>query len=117
MDTRPVRTMALVFGDNDFGYTFRNLLESIYRAFEFNNGLSREALTRAVQSGIEFHYIAFQHGPHLGEKGYGRVEDTVRYLNGVKILFDEEAEADISLKDHDHGAWYLEMATGQVYAY
>lgn len=35
-----MRTIALVFGDNDYGNTFRPLLDSVYRAFDWNSGLS-----------------------------------------------------------------------------
>lgn len=113
----PVRTIAVVLGDNDFGATFQPLLESIARAIVWNVEPSREVLEKAIRAGVEFHYLAFQHGRHFGEPGYGSVEDTVSYLRTMSVLFDEEAESDIARHDHDRGAGYLETATGQVYVY
>ena len=113
-----MRTIALVFGDNDFGNTFRPLLESVYRAFDWNGELSEEVVKAAVYAGIEFHYLAFQHARHFGQPGYGSLEQKIEYLRGVRVLFDEEAEADIcNPNGHNAGAWYLELATGQVTAY
>lgn len=113
----PVRTVAVVLGDNDYGNTFKPLLESLHRGIVWNNGLSREAIETAIKAGVEFHYLAFQAGCHADREGHGTVESTMIHLSNIRILFDEEAEADISQKDHDSGAWYLELATGQVYPY
>lgn len=113
-----MRTIALVFGDNDYGNTFRPLLDSVYRAFDWNSGLSEDVVRAAVQAGLEFHYVAFQHARHCGQPGYPSLAATVEYLRSVRVLFDEEAEADIcSPNGHNAGAWYLELATGQVTAY
>lgn len=114
---KPVRTIAVVLGDNDYGNTFKPLLESLHRGIVWNDGLSREAIETAIKAGVEFHYLAFQFGRHSGKVKYGTIESTMSHLNDIRILFDEEAEADISQKDHDGGAWYLELATGQVYSY
>jgi len=111
------RTIAVVLGDNDFGNTFKPLLETVYRAVRWNDGLPSHVIETAIRSGIEFHYVAFQHGKRAGKSGNLSVPDTVSYLSEIRILFDEEAEADIQERDHDSGAWYLELATGQVYAY
>lgn len=114
-----MRTIAIHLGDNDFHNTFKPLLASLYQAIVWNNGLSREAIEAAVLAGIEFHYVAFQHGSHFGAKGYRPLDETMHYLKtGLRILFDEEAEADICHPGgRNGGAWYLELATGQVYAY
>ncbi len=113
-----MRTIALVFGDNDFGNTFRPLLHTLFQAFEWNGRLSREVVEAAVRAGIEFHYLAFQHADHYGQPGYRPVAETVAYLQSVQVLFDEEAEADICKPNgHNAAAWYLELATGQVRAY
>lgn len=116
-DKDTVRTVALVLNDNDFGNTFIPLLDSLYRAIIWNSGISRDAIKDAVFAGIEFHYVAFQHGKHFGESGYLTTEQTVKYLKEVKILFNEEAEADACQKDHDGGAWYLDLQSGTVSSY
>jgi len=112
-----MRTIAIVLGDNDFGNTFKPLLESLYRGIAWNDGLSREAVEAAIRAGIGFHYLAFQHGRRFGQEGHSSLEDKVHYLSKLRVLFDEEAEADICHVDHDGGAWYLELATGHVHAY
>jgi hypothetical protein len=112
-----VRTVAVILGDNDYGTTFEPLLNSVYRAYEWNGGLSTEVLEMSIRAGIEFHYVAFQQGQCHSQPGYRPVKDTVSYLSSVRVLFDEEAEADILQCDHDSGAWYLELQTGQVRSY
>jgi hypothetical protein len=117
MNNNVIRTVAIVLNDNDFGNTFRPLLESIYSAITWNGGMSREAIIASILAGVEFHYVAFQHGSHFGESGYGTTEGTVKYLKEAQILFNEEAEADICQKDHDAGAWYLDVQSGNIAAY
>lgn len=112
-----MRTIAVVLGDNDFGNTFKPLLESLWRAIEWNDGLDETVLVDAIKSGIEFHYRAFQLGDNAGKSGYGSVADTVKYLGAANVLFDEAAEADICQAGHDGGAWYLEIASGNVRSY
>jgi hypothetical protein len=112
-----VRTVAIVLNDNDFGNTFRPLLESIYSAITWNGGMSREAIIASILAGVEFHYVAFQHGSHFGESGYGTTKETVEYLKRVQILFNEDAEADICQYPHDGGAWYLEVQSGNISSY
>jgi hypothetical protein len=112
-----MHTIAVILGDNDFENTFQPLLESVYRAMLWKGDLSKETVEKAIRCGVEFHYVAFQLGDRYAEVGYRKVEETVRHLSDIMVLFDEKAEADIQRNDHDGGAWYLEMATGKVYAY
>lgn len=115
-----IRTVALVFGDNDFGKTFKPLLESLHRAIALRaddgDELSKQEIVELINSGIEFHYRAFQYDSSRSQ-GVLSVEHIVKYLRSVRVLFDEEAELDIQNVDHDGGAWYLETATGEVYYY
>lgn len=112
-----MRTIVIVLNDNDYGNTFRPLLETVYRAIDWNDGLTTEVVKKAIFAGIEFHYLAFQLGGNFGKSGYGTIEETVKYLGKIDVLFDEAAEADICQRFHDGGAWYLELATGKVTAY
>lgn len=116
-DKDAVRTIAIVLNDNDFGNTFSPLLDSLYRAITWNGGMSKNAISASILAGIEFHYTAFQHGTHFGESGYGTTNETVEYLKKIKILFNEEAEADACQNGHDGGAWYLDVQAGTVSAY
>ncbi|GBG14533.1 3-oxoacyl-(acyl-carrier-protein) synthase 3 [Novimethylophilus kurashikiensis] len=111
-----VRTIAIVLGDNDFGNTFKPLLEAIHRAIQWNNGLSREVLEKSIKAGIEFHYLAFQHGRDFNQNIAARLASTLDYLQPT-ILFDEDAEADIDFSNHDGGAWYLEVQSGNIHYY
>ena len=114
------RTVAIILGDNDFGNTFKPLLESLYRIWEYSSGeFDKEQLRQAILAGTEFHYRAFQLIPYR-PKQYDpeKIERTVKYLKtNLLVLYDEEAEFDIQTKDYDGGAWYLELRTGKVYPY
>lgn len=109
-----MRTVAVILGDNDFGSTFRPLLESIHRSLLWHGALSRDSVIRLIHAGLGFHYLAFQVGGSHDDQDADR---TVEYLGRIRVLFDEEAEADIQQGDHDGGAWYLEIATGNVFSY
>lgn len=112
-----VRTIVVVLGDNDFGNTFMPLLKSIGKTQLA--GFSREVISSLIMEGIKFHYMAYQYRYDFPASGYTQqtVDKTVEYLSKIRILFDEEAEQDIGQKDHDGGAWYLEVTTGEVYSY
>lgn len=109
-----MRTIAIILGDNDFGNTFIPLLESIGNAIEFRRNaerdeLSPEILTKTIHEGIKFHYLAYQVRYDL--EAYESTDDCdkiICYLDKIRILFDEEAEADILTEDRDGGAWYLQ---------
>lgn len=112
-----MRSIAIVLDDNDFGKTFMSLLESIKLALSIKPDLTKEVIELAIRSGIEFHYLAYQLGNNLGQKGYMKVEDTVKYLQAnIKILFDTPAEKD-SMIDHDGGAWFLDVTYGGITPY
>jgi hypothetical protein len=133
-----MRTIAIVFGDNDFENTFRPLLETVKRVIEHRDrnygiraylevrkgktvadavvlpSISEDLVKKIIMNGALFHYQAFQEDIGRGTSDSLR---TSNYLQGIKVLFDEEAEKDILEKDHNHGAWYLELATGKIYSY
>lgn len=119
------RTLVISLCDNDFGSTFYNLLDTIYNVSIYlanTKDLTKEHLEYCVREGIKFHYIAFQHvrrdfwNKNLEEEKAG-VESTVKYLNRIKIYFDEEAEEFMKDKDHDSGSWYLDFQTGKTYSF
>lgn len=113
-----VRTIAIVLGDNDFENTFRPLLYSITKTITVQpTELSREVISSIIKEGIKFHYMAYQYRYDLPASGNPPIEKTMKYLSKIRILFDEDAEQDIEQKDHDGGAWYLEVTTGKVYSY
>jgi hypothetical protein len=116
-----MRTIAVVLGDNDFGNTFLPLLESIkalitHRGEEY---ITPEFICDSIRAGIAYHYRAFQVG--ASRQGYFKTEEefaaTVKYLNEITIYFDAAAETDILNKDHDGGAWYLDLQTGRIDSY
>lgn len=109
-----MRTIAVILGDNDFGNTFRPLLESLYRAIQFHNRLTESDVRACWEAAIEFHYTIFQ---CAGRPAQETRQDKLGYLAGATILFDAEAEADILTKDRNHGAWYLEVASGVIRSY
>jgi hypothetical protein len=113
-----MRTIVIRLCDNDFGNTFRNLLETINRVLIFKKGTrdyTQEHITNCILEGIRFHYSAFQSTWDEADPEFNR---TVEYLESkVKILFDEKAEKFIEEHDDDHGSWYLEVQTGKVYSF
>ena len=117
-EKKTMRTVAIVLGDNDFGNTFIPLLETLYNAIQWNNGLSEDCVRAFISSAAVSHYIAFQRGSSWGEDGYGTLAHTAAYLaKKINVLFDEEAEADIESRFENGEAWYLEIPTGKVYSY
>jgi len=121
-----MRTIAVVLCDNDFLHTFPPLLKSVGEAIKAWEGCREserpnEAEVEAlIRSGLEYFYRGFQlggRGRGLGGGGYGEVLGTVKYLQSIKVLFDEAAEQHIQSHDDDGGSWYLEVTTGNVYSY
>jgi hypothetical protein len=106
-----VKAIALVLGDNDYGNTFRPLLESVKRVIEYQGGITQDQARKVIFEGIDWHYSAFQ-SLQRGEVYPG----VSGYLSSVQILFDDAACAD-TMTDHDGGAWFLDVQTGQITAY
>lgn len=113
-EPRPIYLIALVVGNNDYNTTFVSLLESINRVLMWRKLPSEAFVEDLIRSGIRFHYLGFQ----VSEEQLGNLAQTVEYLQkNVKVLFNEEAEKDIETQDHNCGAWYLEVTTGEIYDY
>lgn len=106
-----IRSIAIVLGDNDYGNTFRPLLQSVMRAVAYHGELTAEQAAWMIRNGIEWHYRAFQ---NLGRGD--PVSGVLGYLGTIRILFDDAACADTML-DHDGGAWFLHVETGEIYSY
>ena len=106
-----IHAISIVFDDNDYGNTFRPLLQTVLRAIEYHGELTKEQAAWMIRDGIAFHYMAFQ---NLSRRE--AVEGVTEYLQSVSILFDEEACAD-TLIDRDGGAWFLDVQTGQITGY
>lgn len=116
-EKKKMRTIAIVLGDNDFGLTFIPLLETLNNAIQYNGELSEDCVRAFVKDAALSHYKAFQRGSTWGDDGYGTFEHTEKYLQKAKVLFDDEAEADIATRFQNGEAWYLEIPTGKVYSY
>jgi hypothetical protein len=106
-----IKAIAIVLGDNDYENTFRPLLESIKRAIEYHGELTKEQAAWMIREGIAWHYTTFQ---NLGRGNPGR--GVLGYLGSVRILFDDAACAD-TMHDHDGGAWFLDVESGQITSY
>jgi hypothetical protein len=118
-----IRTIAIVLGDNDFGNTFRPLLNGLKAVFEHRPDLAPEEVELVIRQSIMAYYVGFQYSFYPGNYGDGsrtneeHLTRTAKYLTDVKVLFNAEAEEDIASKDHDGGAWYLELQSGTVAGY
>ncbi len=110
-----MRTIAITLGDNDFGKTFFNLLDSILSAIQEHGKLSEEAIKNFIMEGIKYHYLAFQRGNSYDDIGYEGLGSTLKYLNRhIRIHFDDDAEFLILNKDYDSGAWYLDIQSETI---
>jgi hypothetical protein len=105
-----IKAIAIVLGDNDYGNTFRPLLESVRRVIEYRNELTPQQAAWMICEGTDWHYKAFQN------LGRDPARGVLGYLGSVRILFDEEACAD-TMHDHDGGAWFLDVESGQITSY
>jgi hypothetical protein len=116
-----IRTIAIVLGDNDFGNTFRPLLEGLKPIFDYRDGnLTPKQCELIIIQSIMAYYVGYQYSFFLqsyGNIGEDHLERTAKYLKDIKVLFNEDAEQDISTADHDGGAWYLELQSGTVSGY
>ncbi|MFA5071153.1 MAG: hypothetical protein WC511_02170 [Candidatus Pacearchaeota archaeon] len=111
-----MRTIAIVFGDNDFSKTIHSIVVSLYNVLQYRKDLSENAVKEIVRVGIPFHYLAYQHSWD-NPSGYD-VGGSIHYLeNRIKVLFDGEAERHISEHDHDGGSWYIELQSGNISSY
>ena len=115
-----MRSIAIVLGDNDFGLTFHNLMvslrDAIISSVRLSRTLEREDVRKLVFVGIRYHFLAFQEAGR--ESSDEEIEATVKYLEeGVRVLFDDEADADMLNIEHDGGAWHLLIAENQINAY
>jgi hypothetical protein len=113
-ESNPIYLIAVILGNNDYNTTFVEVLESINRILMWRELPSKAFVEDLIRSSIPFHYLGFQ----VVEEQLGNVVQTVEYLQkSVKVLFNEEAEKDIETQDHNCGAWYLEVTTGEIYDY
>jgi hypothetical protein len=127
-----IRTVAIVFGDNDYGDVFTHMLGTIKDIIHWFDQDSlpaddkqshTEKLEERIRefiklSGMSF-YIGFNNWS-LKECRYDseeKKESLRNCLSEVKVLFDEEAEQDILNEDHGMGAWYLEVDSGVIKSY
>jgi hypothetical protein len=109
-----MRTIAIVLGDNDFGNTFYPLLETLKRVLKYRE-LTEHEIKLVLQKNLIGHYLAFQHNFDMLQECDEK--KMYEYLSKAKVLFDAEAEQDILNKDHDFGAWYLEVQSGVISGY
>jgi len=111
-----VRTIAIVLGDNDFGNTFRPLLEGL-KSILSDRELTQSNVEIIIRNSTVAYYVGYQHRFDMHESSEAHLEHIKNYLSGIKVLFDEAAEKDIAIADHDGGAWYLEVQSGTVCGY
>lgn len=114
-----IRSIAIVFGDNDFGITFMNLLDTIKNVLLHDDTIPEDVLETIIRKGILFHYIAFQNRYQYKhdktfEEEFTRIGE---YLSGIKILFDGHAELAYENEDHDSGAWFLDVTSGKIMSF
>lgn len=112
-----IRSIAIILGDNDFGATFRNLLDTIRNVLINDPDIPEDVMQKIIRHGIKFHYIAFQN-PYEYKFSEKTFEDefnrTEQYLSSIDIYFNEIAEKKFETEDHDAGAWFLQVNSGTI---
>lgn len=118
------RSVAIVLGDNDFGTTFKNLLDTVVNTLIYDPDTPAIAIETFIRSAVRSHYLGFQYkweyhgGVAPPETELQRLESYL--LNGhgnsrpLRIIFDDAADLAYASEDHDHGAWHLHVASGQI---
>jgi len=115
-----VRSIAVVWGDNDFHNTFVPLLETLRRAVRYRSeALTPDAIKGLLRDGLWFHYLAFQ-GEAFRPQAINRYKipppgdptrlaQTMKYLSRdfLSVKFNEEADLAVGTEDHNHSAWYV----------
>ena len=116
-----IRSVAIILNDNDFGSTFRNLLETIGRVIYNSPDIPEADIEEMILEGIRFHYIAFQNQYQYKNNGptyEDHFADTVEHLvTGIKIYFNHHAELKYENEDHNYGAWILNVDQLKVDAF
>ena len=116
----PFNMVLIKFHDNDFGSTFRPLLDSVLNYLYRNSGekpVPDTLIEQMIRDGIEYHYRYFQLASSfrydLNDSRYNRIDSTIEYLNGIKVLFNKDAEAVLQQCDNGEN-WLLNISTAEV---
>lgn len=118
-----IRTVAIIFGDNDFGKTFLSVLNTVKRVLENKPETEEKELSTIIKFMAVSHYIGFQYSfdpsnyggrHHSQDQHFSHIID---YFESIRILVNESAEKDILTEDHDGGAWYLSLQDGKISGY
>lgn len=113
-----MHAIAIILGDNDFGNTFRPLLDTLATAITAHPDFTPEQVKTLIYLGTTFHYAAFC---NRFQYKYAREDSFDEHFEQMgpklvprKILFDDEADAAYLSEDHDSGAWHLHIPSGQI---
>lgn len=130
----PFDMVLIKFHDNDFHSTFYPLLESVLNYLAFNacyqEPIPDQFIEQMIRQGIDYHYRFFQMGssacrflrdglvtPEFANEQTSSINPTrLQYLNGIKILFNDDAKA--VLHNCDNGEnWLLNISTAEIITY
>lgn len=112
-----INHVAIIIGDNDFGETFIPLLKTIQILIENAPNVSEDQISRIIEMGVEFNYVAYQLLNHYNTDPEHQfaMNSTVNYLkNHMRILYNEDAIEACCQADHGGGAWYLDVVQNQI---
>ncbi len=103
-----IRSIAIRFGDNDFGMTFLPLLETVMRALDDWWGeeeFTRADVTRIINDGVMFHYKAFQCRGNYLEDRLDHLEDYLK-VPERKVFINDEADQ-MSMEWNNSETFYI----------
>jgi hypothetical protein len=111
-----MKAIALSLCDTDYACDLVALLNSIVLLIErvgtleyFNQYYSNERVEALIRENIKYQVMSSYRviSPETDVEIAANIDKSVKYLNGMKVLFDEEAVDEILNKDHDGGSAYL----------
>lgn len=112
-----MHSIAILLCDNDYGSTFRALLESVGQSIrDRGEPITEEQATALIRLGVAYHYAAFQYRFDLDHKDEFElgVARTMAYLSKIRVVFDADADNAYQSLDHDGGSWHLHIPSGQI---
>lgn len=99
-----MKTIGIILCDNDFGNTFVPLLKAVREVLIYDPEINKAEVEEMIRKGIPFFYYAYQN----------RYDEVSEYLDGIKVMFDEELSLFIQENDHDGGSWVMDLSSGQI---
>lgn len=114
--------IAIRFGDNDFHGTFRNLLQTILNAYEYNERVpTKEQMLVLINKLAYGHYLLFQNQFEYNDEANMEESHTKEYLEipMSKLLYNEEVDEYLKENYDDNSETFIldtTLYSNQIYS-